>query len=85
MKVLVISALLASYGFLQFDDYVYAPDPCVEALRGAMEQMEPFVPQQYKKDGDFWVDHMQLTEEGMNDRLLAQEIWRDAKLMCWRH
>jgi hypothetical protein len=85
MKTLLLTALLASYGALQFDDYVYQPDPCVEALRGAMEQMEPFLPVHFKKDGEFWVDHLQLTDDGMNDRQLAGEIWKDAKLQCWRH
>jgi hypothetical protein len=28
---------------------------------------------------------LQLTDDGMNDRQLAGEIWKDAKLQCWRH
>jgi hypothetical protein len=85
MKTLVLAAFLTSYGFLQFDDTIYTPDPCVEVMRAAMEHMEPFVPQHFKKEGKFWSEYVQLTEEDKTEQEFAWELWRDTQRMCWRH
>ena len=66
------------------DGYVYREDACVEALRGAMERMEPFIPTQFKKDGDLWHTSEFLTVDGMQEREEAHREWEEAKLMCWR-
>ena len=66
------------------DGYVYREDACVEALRGAMERMEPFIPTQFKKDGELWHTSEFLTVDGMQEREEAHREWEEAKLMCWR-
>ena len=66
------------------DGYVYREDACVEALRGAMERMEPFIPTQFKKDGNLWHTSEFLTVDGMQEREEAHREWEEAKLMCWR-
>lgn len=67
------------------DGYVYREDACVEALRGAMQRMEPFIPTQFKKDGDLWHTSESLTVDGMQEREEAHREWEEAKLLCWRH
>lgn len=80
-----VSASLPPSIQLQDDGYVYQEDPCVEALRGAMERMEPFIPEHYQREGAWWVTTEQLTEDGIQDRREAGAVWQEAKLMCWRH
>jgi len=69
------------------DGYIYKADPCVEALRGAMEAMEPFLPTRAYQDGDgIWrSEAMALTDDGLQQWLQAQQTWREVKLQCWRH
>jgi len=82
----LMAVLLVSTGpFVEMDDFVYHDDPCVEALRGAMELMEPFVPMHFKHEGQYWVEQMQLTQADMDERVMAGQVWIDAKLQCWRH
>lgn len=67
------------------DGYVYREDACVEALRGAMERMEPFIPTKFKRDGDLWHASEFLTVDGMREREEAHRLWEETKLQCWRH
>lgn len=85
MKALLLTAMVISLPQVEMNDFIYHEDPCVEALRAAMESMESFIPEHFTKTGNFWVDQMQLTDEGMREREFAGEVWKDAKLMCWRH
>jgi hypothetical protein len=85
MKTLLLAALISTGPFVTLDDYVYHDDPCVEVLRAAMEHMELFIPQHFKKDGEFWAEYVQLTEADMTERDFAGELWKDAKLQCYRH
>lgn len=66
-------------------DYdIYWEDPCVDAMRSAMAQMEPYLPQRLLKKDGFWWSMLQLTDEGRQEYEYAIEAWRDAKLQCWR-
>ena len=69
----------------QDDHYVYQEDPCVEALRGAMERMEPFIADAFIKKDDTWFVSQAFTDEEFAERVEAGVTWKDAKLQCWRH
>ena len=67
------------------DGYVFKDDPCVEALRGAMEQMQPFLPTVFDKEDGLWGTKLLLTEDGMRDFEDAHRAWEETKVMCFRH
>lgn len=67
------------------DQYIYREDACVDALRGAMQRMEPFIPTVFKRDGDLWHTSEYLTVDGMQEREEAHRQWEEVKIMCWRH
>lgn len=66
--------------------YVYRTDPCVEALRIAMEQMEPFLATDPHPQGaGLWSTEQFYNEAGLADWQDAKRGWAEAKLQCWRH
>lgn len=67
------------------DGYVYHDDPCVEALRGAMEHMQPFLPTMFDRDDGLWITKLFLTDDGMRDFEEAHRAWEESKLQCFRH
>ena len=68
-----------------YDYDVYWEDPCVPAMRKAMEEMTPYLPERFKQLSDgYWYFMLQLTEEGRQDFEFAAQTWRDTVLQCWR-
>lgn len=67
------------------DAYVYQPDPCVEALIGAMAAMQPFLPTHFKREDGLWHTTALYTDDGMNDFEAAHRLWEETKLQCMRH
>jgi len=65
--------------------YVYQNDPCVEALRGAMEAMEPFLPQRLQGSYPLWESLEFYSPDGKAQLEEARRTWEEAKLQCWRH
>lgn len=61
---------------------VYQPDPCVEALRGAMEAMEPFVTQSVRWDGPFAESRQLFTAEGVRMWQDARRLWDETWVQC---
>lgn len=66
--------------------YEFPLDPCVEALRGAMERAEPFLPHRVVRvEENHWQVVMDYTEQDVRDLQEAVQIWQEVKLQCWRH
>lgn len=69
----------------QDDGYVYREDACVEALRGAMERMEPFIPTMFQREGEFWYLAEYLTADAKQEHEEARQQWEETKLQCFRY
>ena len=74
------------------NNYVYHEDPCVEALRGAMEKMEPwFIPLEYakqpkdKQGGELWKTTEYWTHDEIVEYKQVLQLWEETKVQCWRH
>lgn len=65
---------------------IYWADPCVRALLGAMEAMEPFIVSHYiKEDTNRWrFLSIYASDDGMDDYIEAKQLWDATKRHCWR-
>jgi len=67
------------------DNYdIYRVDPCVEAMRKAMQEMEPFLLINPRWEEGYWWGRLQLTEDGMDQLQGAWQDWKETKVQCWR-
>lgn len=68
-----------------YDYDIYWEDPCVPAMRKAMQEMVPYLPTRFKQMEDgFYYFVLQLDENGRKDLEFAAQTWKDTELMCWR-
>ena len=68
------------------DDYVYREDPCVEALRGAMERMDPYIPDNFSHNElNQWRALEVMTDEQFAEFIEVKAEWLEAKVQCRRH